>query len=668
MIEPPKLPIGETMKKILTFVIACLILASFSGTAWGDLYTASKACARVSCSRGVGSGIIVGSDGQFYYLLTNAHVATEPTAKIEFFDAGRVTIASGTVIQRDAEIDLAVLKVDTKGYNPAIVPIDPAFTMSAGDVLCTIGHPNGQKPTLFFCTYLETDPVFGVMFTPPPAQGRSGSPLLSKDGERIVGIVYGYTTADLKGLAIPAEHVADFVKGAAEGKRRKTKWVPPKDNRVVRFTEKRSILVDPEEPENDEEEAEPVDALKDPETVEETAAPAEFIPVFEFEETAGRNWPIFQPIIPEIPQLPPWEPIRPFRQFREKRQQRLREILVIPYGDPQQQQRPDESSELTGLKIQIGDVQIETGKEPEKGKKQPPEVVPTPPPRKAQPLPPIPPEFYIPQPPPAKPYFPPPGPHGPKPGKPAPRHTPPPRVAEQAAAGAVVLTQYSYPFQYEPNGSCPNGNCPIVREQKPADIVSPQPIPIQILPKEGSPQAETPAPAPQKTPEPKPEPAPQTAPAPKPAQGPQGPPPPETKPAPALARLEALEQKLREAEERLAKIETTETLFGRKPLGEAVQDGLGSAGQKLGEAVTLEIGGDVKAALNQGVETMKAGSETLEGAKTAFEGAMNEAVQTLQVVQQSINKITRAIYVIGAGLAIVAYLAFFVSLRKKIKA
>lgn len=123
-----------------------------------------------------------------------------------------------------------------------------------------------------------------------------------------------------------------------------------------------------------------------------------------------------------------------------------------------------------------------------------------------------------------------------------------------------------------------------------------------------------------------------------------------------------------EAEERLQKLEKTETLFGRKPLGEAVQDGLGSAGQKLGEAVTLEIGGDVKAALNQGVETMKAGSETLEGAKTAFEGAMNEAVATLQVVQQSINKITRAIYVIGAGLAIVAYLAFFVSLRKKIKA
>ncbi|MDO4627827.1 MAG: serine protease [Planctomycetia bacterium] len=192
-----------------------------------DLYNASKACIRVSTSDGVGSGVVVGADSEHYYALTNAHVATGKTVTVEFFDASQIVKFQATVVLRSQKLDIAILKIKTEGkYNPSLLPLDPNYTIKKDDVLATMGHPQGRYPTTYFCSYIDRSDAFGYRFTPPPKQGRSGSPLLASDGSRVVGIVYGYTTSDNAGLAIPADVIARYVEGATTGKKVTETWFP----------------------------------------------------------------------------------------------------------------------------------------------------------------------------------------------------------------------------------------------------------------------------------------------------------------------------------------------------------------------------------------------------------------------------------------------------------
>lgn len=241
------------MKKFL--ILAFFFCLPFQCLA--DLYTASRAAIRVTVPGAIGSGIVVGSEGAFYYALTNAHVATAQRVKVEFFDAGKVTEFTAETVLRNEDADLAVLKIDTRGeYNPAIIPIDPAFSMKSGDVLATCGHPLGESPTLYFASYVGQDTTYGIKFTPAPKQGRSGSALLASDGSRVVGIIYAYTTdaAGRKiGLAIPARFIASFFGEALTGHKVKASWEVPKCPRLIKLKAK-SILTDAEigaEPELD---------------------------------------------------------------------------------------------------------------------------------------------------------------------------------------------------------------------------------------------------------------------------------------------------------------------------------------------------------------------------------------------------------------------------------
>ncbi len=282
-----------------------LFLLLFPISAFGDLYTASKAIIRVTVRNGtkgtgIGSGVIVGSDGKFYYALTNAHVATSQEVAVELFDAGTVTLRKGKTVMRDESVDLAVIKIDCEGYNPSIIPVDPSFTMKPGDILATMGHPEGQMPTCYFCTFKGSDPAMGLYFNPPPKQGRSGSPMLSPDGNRVVGIVYGYLTESPNyGLAVPASVVADFVKAGMEGKKRESRWKIPKSAVRVNLAE-HSVLENPPAPE-------PEETLQRPFRLEketpETVRPPRFR--LRFQDRIRQRFPIFRgPLTPEGP-LPP---------------------------------------------------------------------------------------------------------------------------------------------------------------------------------------------------------------------------------------------------------------------------------------------------------------------------------------------------------------------------
>ena len=681
------------MKYLLRFFLVLSFLLGLKTAALADVYTASRACVRVTCSDGVGSGIVVGADAKYYYAITNAHVATKEKAVVEFFDAGKITRADAVLVQRDAALDLAVYKIDTKGYNPAIIPLDPNFSMQEGDVLCTIGHPLGKYPTCFFCTYKKDDPAFGLMFTPPPAQGRSGSPLLAPDGSRVVGIVYGYTTQDMIGLAIPARVVASFLSGAVGGTPHKTKWTPPRDG-VVRFTAaKRSILVNP--PEDEEEEYTPILPEADPEAEPEYVDEPELQPMTytgtlffmpERREQPDRlpGWRLREMMTPQDPQRPFLPPPRPL--FWRQRQP-IPQPQEYPTETPQRMEPT--GSELTGLKIQIGDVEFQL-KDPKPAPQPPappaPTPAPKPKPKPPKPHHPAPPHHPHPAPPPRplpppRPSLPPsPVPPGvpPYPGPAAPASLPFPNVGDLAATGAVVLTkaepdakaepdpapvveevkptpegtviltQYIYPTY--PQSSCPGGNCPLQPQATIPQVVTPaQPVPAQIV-------GQDPKPAEKK----------EEAPAPKAAPVP-------AKEAPdvmctqflrsmdscngriqtlegRVSRLESESESLRRDVEKLSNSgqseDTESTGFFTRPVPQAIENGLTGAGRAIGEAVTLEVGEDVKTTLATVNTSVEASTEALTQAAESFTGTMAVTQETLAAIQRC----TDAIYILLAVL------------------
>ena len=255
-----KTPWRCSLKTIATIILTvffalCLLFGIMACTVKADLYTASKAVVRISVPDGryigYGSGVVVSSDEKFYYALTNAHVASKKQCKVEFFDAGQVFTCYGETVYRNTETDVAMLKIDTQGkYNPTVVPVDPAYNFEANEVLATIGHPEGGMPTLYFLHFKEYSEWWGLCFIPTPKQGRSGSPILTADGTRVLGIVYAQVGegADKVGAAIPANYLASISSFAMKGTPVK-EWKPANSKKLRRLAH--SILANPQEEETE---------------------------------------------------------------------------------------------------------------------------------------------------------------------------------------------------------------------------------------------------------------------------------------------------------------------------------------------------------------------------------------------------------------------------------
>lgn len=140
---------------------------------------------------GTGSGVILRSDG---HIITNNHVV-EDASEIE------VTLASGerlpaTVVGRDAETDVAVIKVD-KNDLPAAV-IGSVKTVQVGELAVAIGSPLGleQSVTAGIISALGRrvdrpeggGPLIDMIQTDAPVtQGNSGGALIDAEGS-LIGI------------------------------------------------------------------------------------------------------------------------------------------------------------------------------------------------------------------------------------------------------------------------------------------------------------------------------------------------------------------------------------------------------------------------------------------------------------------------------------------------
>ncbi|MGE3955426.1 MAG: DegQ family serine endoprotease [Vicinamibacterales bacterium] len=156
---------------------------------FGDRFGQGRQMPRSPKQRGLGSGVVVTTDG---YILTNNHVIdSAEDIRVEFND-GRSFKAS--LVGADKPSDLAVLKIDQSGL--PTLPLGNSDAVQVGDVVLAVGNPLGIGQTVTmgiisakgrstgtgdgsYEDFLQTDA--------PINHGNSGGALVSTKGE-LIGI------------------------------------------------------------------------------------------------------------------------------------------------------------------------------------------------------------------------------------------------------------------------------------------------------------------------------------------------------------------------------------------------------------------------------------------------------------------------------------------------
>lgn len=163
---------------------------------------------------GMGAGVIIDARG---YILTNQHVVQ---------DVGRIEITLhdgtrhiGRLIARDADTDLALVKINSKTPLP-VIRCGTSSDLMRGERVIAIGNPFGYHNTVTegIVSALHRDiPVNGTQNYPDLIQtdasinpGNSGGPLLNADGEMIGINAAVRIGAQGIGFAIPVDKATEI--------------------------------------------------------------------------------------------------------------------------------------------------------------------------------------------------------------------------------------------------------------------------------------------------------------------------------------------------------------------------------------------------------------------------------------------------------------------------
>ena len=173
----------------------------------------SAAVVSISRRGGSGSGVIVRPDG---VMLTNAHVVgNAQTVQVGLADGRQLT---GTVLGRDATLDIAVVRVDAAGLPAA--RMGNSDDLQPGQTAIAIGNPLGLERTVTtgVVSAVNRSPrgimLEGLIQTDAAiSPGNSGGPLLDSRGQ-VIGIntaVLSAPGAQGLGFAIPINLAQDVV-------------------------------------------------------------------------------------------------------------------------------------------------------------------------------------------------------------------------------------------------------------------------------------------------------------------------------------------------------------------------------------------------------------------------------------------------------------------------
>jgi serine protease Do len=183
---------------------------------------------------GMGSGVIIDARG---YIITNYHVVDDVTVlRVKFSDGNSV---AARLVARDAENDLALLKVDVNQPLP-VVPLGTASDLMIGETVIAIGNPYGYPDSvttgivsavkrdvslnkeLSYKSLIQTDAKINP--------GNSGGPLLNIKGELIGINVAIRAGAQGIGFAIPVDTVIRVGAGMMASRRKAIHGLVCRDN------------------------------------------------------------------------------------------------------------------------------------------------------------------------------------------------------------------------------------------------------------------------------------------------------------------------------------------------------------------------------------------------------------------------------------------------------
>ncbi|QGJ71054.1 Hypothetical protein PBC10988_27570 [Planctomycetales bacterium 10988] len=161
----------------------------------------------------LGTGVVIAKQGASYKILTNAHVVGDEGSseiKVVFWYEGHQLPARSAVIEWKSYApgtarDIAILDLadaSCRDFPPAVIPLEsPDSQLLPGQGFHSIGCPHGGWPTAF-TGHITRNLRAAIEFLPPPAEGRSGSPLFELTTGKIIGLIAWQTADQRSGRAL----------------------------------------------------------------------------------------------------------------------------------------------------------------------------------------------------------------------------------------------------------------------------------------------------------------------------------------------------------------------------------------------------------------------------------------------------------------------------------
>ncbi len=216
------------MKRFFLLLAAyCLLPTAYCVASLTD---AIDATCRVTSGNARGTGCVFEISRGHAYVLTAAHVADGQTVQCEFWrDGHRSKPLRGEVLRRNPAdfVDSAIVAIDIAefaGVLPKVIPMAPRdYVVQPGETITSVGCAKGAWSTGWkghALDYSGSD----LHFTPPPANGRSGSAIFNADATMIVGLLTARTGDDKQGIATSIQALyKGFGSGSSEASS-KTQW------------------------------------------------------------------------------------------------------------------------------------------------------------------------------------------------------------------------------------------------------------------------------------------------------------------------------------------------------------------------------------------------------------------------------------------------------------
>lgn len=202
------------MKRCYLWIVFCLPAVFSCDAAEASLADCIDATCRVKAPDGsMGSGCVFEIGRGTVFVLTNRHVVGQAgSVQCVFWQQGHQSAAiAGQVLVRSDQVDVAVVTVPQSAFEgrlPRVIPIASRETrLAEGEAVTSVGCAKGAWATGFKGHVLGYDGT-SLCFTPPPADGRSGSALFDVGGRKIVGLIWGRLEKDQgRGYAVTVENL-----------------------------------------------------------------------------------------------------------------------------------------------------------------------------------------------------------------------------------------------------------------------------------------------------------------------------------------------------------------------------------------------------------------------------------------------------------------------------